>query len=112
MTAQHPLFRPGPATGNLSKRQQLVLDLLRDHPEGLRSIDLGRHLHQIFTDNCYCGFTDPNTGRITACQYARGEGERVGKQLRARDLAIKRRTGRWQLLHPPTTPFDTFPPGF
>lgn len=103
MTAQQRAFDPGPATGNLNPRQQLFLDLLRDTPEGLRSIDLGREIHIQLASCAYC-----QDNRL--CSFAFGEGERIGKSLRDRDLAIKRKaSGKWQLLHPPAQPFDDLP---
>lgn len=91
-----PLFDPGPATGNLREREQIALDhLTYMHPKGVRSIDLGRAIH--LARGCpYCSET-------RLCKYAMSTGEEVGKQLRARDLAIKRRTGYWQLTRPPVT---------
>lgn len=104
MSAQPHLFTPPAADGRLTDRQAFVLDLLNAEPAGLRSIDLGRELHLQF--GCrHCSTT-------STCQYAFTEGERVGKSLRARDLAIKRRTGRWQLLNPPKQPFDDLPEDF
>lgn len=89
-----PLFDPGPATGNMSSREQIALDHITDHPEGVRSTVLGVHIHRVLAVPCGCG---PNV----ICKWAMGDGERVGRQLRKRDLAIKRKaSGRWQLIQP------------
>lgn len=98
-----PLFDAGPATGNLRQREQDALDHLAAHPEGVRSIDLGRALHML--RGC------PYCSELRACKFAHSAGEEVGRQLRRRDLAIKRRSGLWQLLHPPVRERDsgTFP---
>jgi hypothetical protein len=93
------LFRPPPADGNLTDRQTLVLGLLRDNPDGLRSSDLGAFIHVATGAPCPCSHD-------VRCKYALTEGERVGKQLRKRDLAIKRKTGRWQLTRPPAQGYD------
>jgi hypothetical protein len=93
------LFTPPPADGNLTDRQTLVLQLLRDNPDGLRSSDLGAFIHQATNAPCPCSHD-------ARCKYAMAEGERVGKQLRKRDLAIKRKTGRWQLTRPPVQGYD------
>lgn len=88
-----PLFDAGPATGNLTDRQQHALTLLTAHPDGLRSIDLGRELH--IAKGCpYC-----TPERL--CKFAHSTGEEVGRQLRRKDLAIKRKSGLWQSLLPP-----------
>lgn len=85
------LFDPGPATGNLTHRQALVLELLRANPQGLRSSDIGREIHMAKG----CPYCSPER----LCKYAMTAGEEVGRQLRKRDLAIKRKaSGRWQLL--------------
>jgi hypothetical protein len=93
------LFALPPADGNLTDRQTLVLQLLRDNPDGLRSSDLGAFIHQATNAPCPCSHD-------ARCKYAMAEGERVGKQLRKRDLAIKRKTGRWQLTRPPAQGYD------
>jgi hypothetical protein len=93
------LFDPGPATGGLTDRQALVLQLLRDNPDGLRSSDLGAFIHVATGAPCPCSHD-------VRCKWARAEGERVAKSLRQRDLAIKRKTGRWQLTRPPVTGYD------
>lgn len=95
-----PLFPPPPAIGNLTHRQQLVLELLHAHPEGLRSSDLGREIHI----DSGCPYCSPDR----LCKYAMTAGEEVGRQLRKRDLAIKRKqSGRWQLLRPARQDDDT-----
>jgi hypothetical protein len=93
------LFPLPPATGNLSSREQLILDLLTANPEGLRSSDLGAHIHQATDSPCPCSDT-------VRCKWSRAEGERIGRMLRRRDLAIKRKTGRWQLTRPPVQGYD------
>lgn len=104
-----PLFNPGPATGALTDRQQHALDHLTENPAGVRSTDLGAYLHQALGNRCSC---TPDV----RCKYAMSEGERVGKQLRARELAIKRKSGLWQLMRPVRVPdnpdIDPFPDGF
>jgi hypothetical protein len=93
------LFTPPPADGNLTDRQTLVLQLLRDNPDGLRSSDLGAHIHQATNAPCACTHD-------VRCKWAMSTGEAVGRALRKRDLAIKRKTGRWQLTRPPVTGYD------
>jgi hypothetical protein len=86
-----PLFDPGPALGGLTDRQQEALDHLQHHPEGVRSSDLGRYLHM----RRGCPYCSPER----LCKYAMSTGEEVGRQLRKRDLAIKRRESqKWQAL--------------
>lgn len=96
----------------LSAKQQQVLDLLRDNPAGLRSTDIGRHLHMARNAPCAC---NPDT----ICKWAFSDGERIGKQLRRLEpaQAIKRKSGLWNALYgvidgrydPATAPFpDNF----
>lgn len=111
MSGQLRAFDPGPATGAMTDLQQLALDHLTANPAGVRSSDLGAYLHQAMTKRCAC------TADVGACKWAMSEGERVGKQLRKRGLAVKRKaTGRWQLTHPPITGINPstapFPEGF
>jgi hypothetical protein len=91
-----PLFPLPPADGNLTVRQQHALDLLTATPEGLRSIDLGREIH--IAKGC------PYCSNERTCKYAHSAGEEVGRQLRRRDLAIKRKSGLWQLIRPVRDP--------
>lgn len=103
------LFKLGPATGGLTERQTAALEHLQAHPEGVRSIDLGVFLHQSLSVPCSC-----STAAVTqvACKWASSDGERVGKQLRQRDLAIKRKSGKWQsLVRQPSDP-GQLPEGF
>lgn len=103
------LFPLGPATGNLTARQQTVLDILHAHPDGARAIDVGAQLHVALGRSCGC------TSTVT-CRYAMGEAGELLRGLRRRDLAIQRRSGRWELMHPPVTGTDPsttpFPDGF
>lgn len=109
MSAQRHLFTPGPADGKLTDRQQHALDHLTANPAGVRSSDLGAYLHQALGIRCSCSET-------VRCRWSMSEGERVGKQLRQRGLAIKRKSGLWQLTRPPVTGYDPktadWPEGF
>lgn len=100
MTAARPLFDPGPATGNLTAKQQIILAHLQAHPGGLRAIDIGRHLH--LERGCPVCLPD------RTCQYASRDANVVLEQLgtSGRRLVIRRRTGLWQLVHPPVTGYD------
>lgn len=90
MTDQAHLFKPGPRDGGLSDRQSLVLELLRDNPEGLRAIDVGSLLHQ--SRDC------PHCSPTRTCEYASASGTEVLTALRKRGLTVHRRTGRWEAL--------------
>lgn len=105
------LFDAGPRDGNLTSKQQLVLDLLTSHGP-LRAIDVGALMHQTRKADCGCG-----PGRV--CKWAHGDASDVLRALRKRDLAIQRRgTGKWELMHPPADPdaydpkTEPFPEGF
>jgi hypothetical protein len=83
------LFPLPPAEGALTPRQAHALQLLRQTPEGLTSAELGREIHL----NNGCGYctTDP-------CKWASPAGQELGRSLRKRQLAIRRKNGRWQAL--------------
>lgn len=104
MNAQQRAFDPGPALGNLTDRQACALTILQAHPEGLRSIDLGRELHIALAT---CRFCTPTVW----CRFAHSSGEEVGKALRARGLARKPR-GRWVSLVRPAAPPEVWPADF
>ena len=86
------LFKPGPRDGHLTDRQQLVYQLLRDHRDGITALEAGLAVHEL-TRCPYC--------QNGACRYARETGNDVLRSLSKRGLAIRRRTGRWQLRHRP-----------
>lgn len=119
---RHPpprLFTPPPADGNLGSRQEFVLELLRDHPQGLRATDIGRQLHVDRDSPCACG-----EGVI--CRFAKGDAEGIlrslrgdGKGAEARKLvAYRREPGRWvastgvRHLPDPHGPTTEWPDGF
>lgn len=99
------LFPLPPATGALTIKQEDALEYIASQPTGARSIDLGRHLHILRG----CPYCNPDR----SCKYAHTTGEEVGRQLRKRELAIKRKTGLWELL-PAARPRDSgeLPEGF
>lgn len=89
------------ATGALTDQQATVLQILTDqHPTGLRAIDVGHTLHLEQGKRCGC-----NPAGVV-CRWAHGDAGDVLRALRTRDLAIQRRSGRWELLHPPVTGYD------
>lgn len=96
VTTQRHLFTPPAA--DLSDKQQQVLEILQAHPQGLRSTDIGRQLHMARNAPCACSASTSADSTAT-CRWAFSDGERLGKQLRRLDppLAIKRRTGLWEL---------------
>lgn len=83
------LFPLPPAEGALTPRQTRALELLRANPEGLTAAELGREIH--LHNRCRYCFTQP-------CKYAATTGQELGKALRKRQLAIRRKNGRWQAL--------------
>ena len=104
VTAQPHLFKPGPATGNLTDRQATVLAMLQAEPAGMRALDVGIALHA--EDGCsYC---TPQS----ACKYAHPNATAILKALRKKNLAIHRKTGLWQALVPAGRDTGTFPPDF
>lgn len=107
MTAQRHIFDPGPATANLTDRQQQVLALLQAEPAGIRTLDVGIAIHT--ADKCaYCS---PSS----ACKYAHPNALSILRALRKKNLAIQRKSGLWQSNAPvPTSQRDTgsFPEGF
>lgn len=90
MTAQRQAFDPGPAMGDMSPREHAAYLLLCARPSGVTSTELGVHLHTALGTPCACSPT-------SICRWAHGDGERVGKQLRRRRVAFKRKHTRWTL---------------
>lgn len=116
MTAPH-LFPPGPATGNLTDNQQLVLDLLKANPQGMYASDIGRVLHlegsykcRTCNDKVICKWAMTN-----ALSVLRTLSTPTEANPRGRGLAIHRKTGLWQSTAPvPVSERDTgeLPEGF
>ncbi len=86
------LFPLPPATAGLTDRQTIILELLQQHPDGLRAIDLGRHLHI----ERGCPTCTPNR----TCQYATRDANQVLATMgtSTRQLVIRRRSGLWEAL--------------
>jgi hypothetical protein len=105
---QPTLFKPGPADGGLTDRQQLVLDMLEQNPHGLRPFDIGVALHQALSNPCSCA-----PGH--ACKWAPTDALGVLRSLRKRELAIGRKSGLWQLMDATVAtgrPSDSRPTGY
>lgn len=103
MSDQARLFKPPPADGSLGTRQSFVLELLRDHPNGLRATDIGRQLHVDRDSPCACSEDIDELIQAVTCKYAKTDAEGIlrslrgdGKGAEARKLvAYRREPGRW-----------------
>lgn len=85
MTDQRPLFRPPPATGKLTPRQEAVYEALTRG--GLTEVDAGLLLHR--------GKHDSNM----PCTYCEDNGRGVLTALRKKGLVKRaRETGLWERL--------------
>ena len=109
MNTQPRLLDPGTADGNLGSRQQIIYNLLKENPKGVRAIDAGNHLHRVKSNPClYCSDK-------TTCADAARDANQVLDSLRgspgdpkARRLVVRKQdSGRWQLRRPVREPDDT-----
>lgn len=86
---------PEPNTPRLGDRQQLVLQLLEHHPDGLTADEVGAHIHH------HRGKHTPDE----RCDYCAQEGNNVLRSKALKPLVTRRRgSGRWQLRTVPAEP--------
>jgi hypothetical protein len=87
------LFKPPPADGNLTLRQQSILDLVRTHArDGVSSEQAGAHWHSLRSQH-------PPEDR---CRFCRNDGGSILSALRKRGLVKQRRPDRtWTTTSPP-----------
>lgn len=88
------LFTPQPAEGNLTWRQQSVLDLVRRHgAQGISSEMAGALWHSILSKHSAEG----------RCRFCRSDGRSILVALRKRGLVKERRVdGFWAMPSPPS----------
>jgi hypothetical protein len=81
------LFKPPPADGKLTPRQEFALLLVRGRPDGVTVDELGAILHE------RAGKHD----RESRCQWCPDNGRSVLTALQKRQLVTHRRSGVWTL---------------
>lgn len=79
----------------LTRRQELVLDLLREHPDGRDAAEIGAWLHAHRARRPH--------GVDDRCLYCASDAVGVLRSAGLRPLLIRRRTGMWQLREPDAT---------
>lgn len=97
MTSPPTLFQPPPADGNLTDRQTLALNLVRNTPGGTTSEHVGALLHH----------ANGKHEAHVVCEWCADTGQQTLTALRRRGLVRKRQTGMWQTTTPaPAAPVE------
>ena len=84
------LFPLPPADGNLTGRQSIVLDYLKNNPAGATATEIGVNLHLEADQRCPCSHD-------RACKWAMADALNVLRALRKRGLVTQPKGRPWQL---------------